>query len=140
MNFADVTLLSMRCYTNNSNLFSLLYPVTPVISALKFVSLKCIWVVSYKLFDMDWHLCFRNDSIVSNQINLPQDRPFVLLRYGPVCQQVYGMSCTDVFVHWDDDNDLNTSFGSGMHPADDGGNTDHTLNFCYYTTDGSISG
>lgn len=72
------------------------------------------------------------DAHSNTKIILPRDRPFVMLRYGPACQSVYGMGVTDVFVRWDDDDLFNSSSGGGMHPYDEGGSDDHLLHFCYY--------
>ena len=56
----------------------------------------------------------------------------MLLRYSSQCQSVYGMTVTDVYIRWDDDDLLNSSTVGGMHPWDEGGSKDHLLHFCYY--------
>ena len=77
-------------------------------------------------------LYFRRDGLPHNEIVLPTGRPFILLRVGGTCQSVFGMTVTDVHVRWDDDDFINTSYRSGSHPDDEGGDDDHLLHFCYY--------
>ncbi|KAH3865545.1 hypothetical protein DPMN_028585 [Dreissena polymorpha] len=78
------------------------------------------------------YYCCRNDGPTSSQIILPNDRPFVLLRYGMTCQNVHSMQMKELSVYWDDDDLSNSDSASGMHPYDDGGGDDHRLHFCYY--------
>lgn len=76
---------------------------------------------------------FRDDGSVLDEMTLPIDRSFVLLRYGPTCQAVYGMAVIDVFVDWTTDNEQNMDRTEGMHPFDDGEPEHHRLHFCHYT-------
>ena len=87
-----------------------------------------------------YYLIYRQDGPTSKAITLPTDRAFVLLRRTQQCQSVYGMVVTDLFVRWDDNDDLNSDERDGMHPYDDGGPKDHKLYFCHYrpTTSGEI--
>ncbi|XP_052271513.1 mucin-3A-like isoform X2 [Dreissena polymorpha] len=78
------------------------------------------------------YYCCRNDGRTSSQIILPNDRPFVLLRYGLTCQNVHSMLLKELYVYWDDDDLSNSDSASGMHPYDDGGSDNHRLHFCYY--------
>lgn len=82
----------------------------------------------------EYNFVFRNDGSVNTAISLPTDSPFILLKYEPTCQTVYGMTVTELFIYWDDDNELNTSFSEGKHPLDTGGYDDHLLHFCYYSS------
>ncbi|XP_053376072.1 mucin-5AC-like [Mercenaria mercenaria] len=85
------------------------------------------------------YYCCRGDGRTSSEIILPTERPFILLRYGTVCQSVHGMSVHDVYVRWDDEDTLNSSGRGGVHPYDDGGSKDHILHFCYYQSLGGPS-
>lgn len=86
--------------------------------------------------------CFRGDGRPQSEISLPTERPFILVRYGSLCQSVRGMNVRVVFVRWDDEDTLNSSGKGGWHPTDEGGNKDHLLHFCYYhsTVDPSLIG
>ncbi|WAR03070.1 hypothetical protein MAR_009628 [Mya arenaria] len=57
--------------------------------------------------------------------------PFILMRMSIACQTVYGMSVTEVFVGWDDEDEANISNRGGLHPYDGGssgaGATNHLL-------------
>lgn len=68
------------------------------------------------------------------------DKPFILVRYSNICQAVHGMTVTEVYVRWDDEDTLNSSGRGGMYPADSGGSSDHLLHFCYYKTSGAVVG
>ena len=68
---------------------------------------------------------------------MPTESSFILLKYEPTCQAVYDMDVLELFIYWDDDNDLNTSFSEGKHPLDTGGNENHLLQFCYYIAPGT---
>jgi len=81
-------------------------------------------------------LCdYRNDGLAGNSINLPTEHPFTLLRYGTQCQSVYGMTVTDLFIHWADVNDSTLPARSGAHPEDSGIINDHSIHICYYSSD-----
>ena len=79
-------------------------------------------------------MCYRDDGSPTNEIALPTQEPFVLVRYSTTCQSVMGMIVTDVYVRWDDDDVFSGSDYGGMHPADEEGGEDHLLHFCHYAS------
>ncbi|XP_053374836.1 uncharacterized protein LOC128547130 [Mercenaria mercenaria] len=85
------------------------------------------------------YYCCRNDGSPQTPLLLPTQRPFVLVRYGRICQSVHGMHVRDVFIHWDDEDFGNKDSAGGMHPLDDGGSNNHRLHFCYYFSSSSAS-
>ncbi|XP_052799330.1 uncharacterized protein LOC128230940 [Mya arenaria] len=86
--------------------------------------------------DTKIYYCCRDDGLTSTAISLPTDWPFILMRMSTACQTVYGMSVTEVFVGWDDEDGDNRSNRGGLHPYDGSSSgavaTNHLLYFCYY--------
>ncbi|XP_062605124.1 uncharacterized protein LOC134266928 [Saccostrea cucullata] len=75
--------------------------------------------------------CCRSDGLPTEQIALPRDKPFVLLRHKRGCQEVVGMHVKEESMLWDTEDSHNHDSRSGDHPYEDGGD-DIRLHFCYY--------
>lgn len=60
-------------------------------------------------------------------INLPIDKPFVLIRYGAVCQTVYDMQLHELHIRYDDEDAFNKDTAGGAYPYEDGGFNNHRL-------------
>ena len=76
--------------------------------------------------------CCRTDGNPSNHIILPTNTPFVLYRYGGVCQKVRGMNNpTYLSIHFDDEDSRNANSCQGSYP-DGACGRNHDVNFCYY--------
>ncbi|GIY78727.1 g-protein coupled receptor GRL101 [Caerostris darwini] len=58
---------------------------------------------NYTLETTRIYYCCRGDASAENMIQLPNDAPFYLLKYGKSCQKVEGMSETEQFFHFNED-------------------------------------
>ena len=79
------------------------------------------------------YYCCREDGSYRDEIYLPTDKSFYLIRKGGECQKVHGMTVTEEYVYWDDENHKNDDELTGSHPDDGNENgRNHKLYFCYY--------
>ena len=78
--------------------------------------------------------CCRGDGFASNAINLPTDKPFVLLKYNThQCQSVNNANIKEEFFRWDNEDDLrHTSRYGGKHPFLDEDWNNLKIQYCYY--------
>ena len=79
------------------------------------------------------YFCCRNDGDAKTPIFLPVDKPFYLLKSSDECQQVAGMTVSEEFFRWDDNDEHNKDKVGGRTPTDTGGRRDHKLHYCYYS-------
>ena len=79
------------------------------------------------------YFCCQNSESPTVPIQLPTSSPFLLYRYGGVCQAVQGMSVSEERVEIDTEDDRNGDSATGSHP--DVQMADSTIKFylCYYT-------
>ena len=79
------------------------------------------------------YFCCQDPGSAGDPIQLPTSSPFLLYRYGGVCQAVQGMSVSEERVEIDTEDDRNADSVSGSHP--DVEMADSTIKFylCYYT-------
>lgn len=88
---------------------------------------------SYNISGCKIFYCCRADGPTNTSIDLPQDKPFYLYRYGGQCQQVSGMNVTEEFILLDTENIRNNdSYESLVHP-DGHAKNDTRLELCYYS-------
>ncbi|XP_078383981.1 uncharacterized protein LOC144666422 [Oculina patagonica] len=77
--------------------------------------------------------CCRNDGYVTNAIDLPTDRPFVLFKaQNYPCQHVKGMHVREEWFYWDNEDAALGSHYGGKHPDLVFSNNNIKLNYCYY--------
>ena len=78
--------------------------------------------------------CCQNSSPAEVPIQLPTDSPFLLYRYGGVCQKVQGMSVSEEFIRINTEDTFNTDELGKPHPdVDQTGISVIKFNLCYYT-------
>ena len=78
--------------------------------------------------------CCRSDGRPNDPIILPLADPFVLYRYGGLCQQVQGAKVQSDFIEYDDNSVmLSKNKCKGEHPDDDNCEGPHRLHFCHYS-------
>lgn len=84
--------------------------------------------------DDPWLLfCCQNSTDASDPIQLPTSSPFILYRYGGVCQQVQGMSVSDEYIQINTEDDTNQDAIMGKSPdIEQPGNSVLKFNLCYY--------
>ena len=80
------------------------------------------------------YFCCRNDAEPTKQIQIPPEIPFVLYRYGGVCQKVAGMTVIEDYIQWCNEFAFNQDKVDGLYPDDDGGKRMHKLHYCHYST------
>ncbi|XP_062597991.1 uncharacterized protein LOC134259422 [Saccostrea cucullata] len=78
--------------------------------------------------------CCRQDSLANIPILLPIDKPFYLMRYTGLCQEVLGMTVSDEFIYYDNEDNRNANNCTGAHPFVEGGcrTGDMKIHYCYY--------
>ncbi|XP_061189368.1 uncharacterized protein LOC133197381 [Saccostrea echinata] len=82
--------------------------------------------------------CCRSDGLPTEEIVLPKDKPFILLRHKRGCQEVVGMNVREETISWDTEDVHNQDIRSGDHPYEDGGENIR-LHFCYYSPKTSVT-
>ncbi|XP_068700258.1 uncharacterized protein [Montipora capricornis] len=78
--------------------------------------------------------CCRGDGYTTNVINLPTDKPFVLLKYNShQCQFVNNAKIREEFFYWDnEDFKPHTTEVRGKHPVLEKRNNNLKIHYCYY--------
>ena len=76
--------------------------------------------------------CCQDSGSASVPIQLPTSSPFLLYRYGGVCQAVQGMSVSEEVLKVDTEDDDNADRLYGKHPDADQPGTSIKLYLCYY--------
>ncbi|XP_041452750.1 uncharacterized protein LOC121405848 [Lytechinus variegatus] len=81
------------------------------------------------------YFCCRSDGYTHHPIFLPTDNNFMLFPLYSSCQLVNGMSVSNEYFHWDNEDGNNQDSQTGMHPYEGvyGGNHNIKLHFCYYS-------
>ena len=89
--------------------------------------------VADTLHDPYFFFCCQDSGSASDPIQLPTSSPFLLYRYGGVCQAVQGMSVSEEYVKIDTENNRNSDSVYGSHPDVEMGKSKTKLYLCYYT-------
>ncbi|KAL9961596.1 hypothetical protein ACROYT_G030565 [Oculina patagonica] len=77
--------------------------------------------------------CCRTDGYATNEIFLPTESPFVLLKSSHLCQKVKGMQVTSEYFRWDNDNMFGViSQVAGAVNAERSDAGDIKIHYCYY--------
>nr|XP_054774222.1 uncharacterized protein LOC129282359 [Lytechinus pictus] len=81
------------------------------------------------------YFCCRTDGYAHIPIYLPTDDNFILFPLYSTCQSVNGMSVSNEYFRWDNEDDNNRDSQTQMHPYEglQGGNHNVVLHFCYYS-------
>ena len=80
------------------------------------------------------YFCCQDSGSAGDPIQLPTSSPFLLYRYGGVCQAVQGMRLSEEFLKFDTENDrITDNMVYGSHPDVDQSGTTIKFNLCYYT-------
>ena len=78
------------------------------------------------------YYCCRNDKHPHNEIYLPRDEPFFMIKYHrDGCQEVTGMSVTEYTIKTDDEDRRNRNSVSSPYPYGAKG-SNHHVTYCYY--------
>ena len=84
--------------------------------------------------------CCRNDTHPSNEIVLPTNEPFFLLRmHQDGCQLVKDTTVLMEYVYWDEEDQKTDAALRSPHPYEDGGAEGHRIYFCYYYMIGNMT-
>ncbi|XP_070568137.1 uncharacterized protein [Ptychodera flava] len=78
------------------------------------------------------YYCCREDGSPNDPLYLPKEVPFVLIKRSANCQAVNGMSVSEEWFLWDNENILNEDDVVGFAPYNTGGYAQHQLHYCYY--------
>ncbi|GFR60747.1 apextrin-like protein 1 [Elysia marginata] len=79
------------------------------------------------------YFCCQNATSAYVPIQLPTHSPFLLYRFGGVCQAVQGMSVSQEYVQINTEDDSNNDYLRDWHPdIDQPGPSAIKLNLCYY--------
>ena len=76
--------------------------------------------------------CCQNSGSASVPIQLPTSSPFLLYRYGGVCQGVRGMAVSEQYLKVDTENDRNADKVTDSHPDVEMGDSTIKFHLCYY--------
>ena len=88
--------------------------------------------VVYSTHNPCLYFCCQDSGSATVPIQLPTSSPFLLYRYGGVCQAVEGMSVSEEYLKVDTEDDRNTDFVSDRHPDVEMGDSTIKMHLCYY--------
>ena len=89
--------------------------------------------IADRVYDPYLYFCCQNRSSAEVPIQLPTDSPFLLYRYGGVCQKVQGMSVSEEFIQINTDDTGLVDYLYHNPDLDRPGSSGIKFHLCYYT-------
>ena len=85
------------------------------------------------VYDPYVFFCCQDSGSAGDPIQLPTSSPFLLYRYGGVCQAVQGMSVSEEYLKVDTEDDRNVDKVTGSHPDVEMADSIIKMHLCHYT-------